>query len=205
VLIAGDFRRVSAELYDPSTGTFTATGDMSEPGADTATLLPNGTVLITHSDLVGCRADHAELYNPRSGTFTRTGDMTASHTGPTATFLTTGKVLLAGGDLCDGDGPTASAELYDLATGTFAPTSNLTTGREQHTATLLPDGTVLMTGGHNGLPVPGGGFDNIASAELYNPVTGAFSATGSMATGRDVHNATLLKNGQVLITGGNEF
>src|SRR5262249_1374811 len=95
VLIAGDFRRVSAELYDPSPGPFPAPGHMREPGADTATLLPNGTVLITHSDLVGCRADHAELYNPRSGTFTRTGDMTASHTGPTATLLTTGKVLLA--------------------------------------------------------------------------------------------------------------
>jgi len=86
----------SAEIYDPSKGTFTPTGDMTESSSDTATLLPNGKVLITRGHL-DCKTDHAELYDPPSGTFTRTGDTTASHTSPTATLLTNGKALIAGG------------------------------------------------------------------------------------------------------------
>jgi hypothetical protein len=116
-----------------------------------------------------------------------------------------GKVLVAGGDIGDGDGASVSAELYDPATGMFTATGNLTTAREQNATTLLPDGTILFAGGHGGIPVPGGGFDNLASAEIYNPANGAFSAVGSMLTGRDILGATLLNNGQVLITGGNEY
>ena len=61
---------------------------------------------------------------------------------------------------------------------------------------LLANGTVLMTGGmdvHN---------QTIASAELYNPATGRFSATGTMNVARVFHTATLLANGQVLVVGG---
>jgi hypothetical protein len=116
-----------------------------------------------------------------------------------------GKVLIAGGDIGDGDGASFSAELYDPATGTFTATGNLTTGREQNATTLLPDGTVLFAGGHGGVPVPGGGYDNLAIAEIYDPLRGSFSAVGAMRTGRDILGATLLNNGQVLITGGNQY
>ena len=122
----------------------------------------------------------AELYDPSIGTFAFAGYMTVNHTGPTATLLMNGKVLIAGGDIGDGDGASFIAELYDPATGTFAVTGKLTTGREQNATTLLPDGTVLFAGGHGGVPVPGGGFDNLASAEIYNPATGTFSAVGAM-------------------------
>jgi hypothetical protein len=202
----------SAELYDPATGTFTATGDMNEPFCDTATLLTNGKVLITRGIIYDLVSDlesfvrHAELYEPATGTFAFTGDMTTFHSGPTATLLINGKVLIAGGDIGDGDGASVSAELYDPAAGKFAATGNLRTGREQTATTLLPDGTVLFAGGHClCVPVPGGGFDNLASAEIYNPATGAFSGAGAMITGRDVLGATLLRNGRVLITGGNEY
>jgi len=204
----------SAELYDPSTGVFTPTGSMTEPLADTATLLANGNVLITRGitydppngdgDEIFTR--HAELYDPSTGAFARTGDMIAHHTGPTATLLTNGKVLIAGGDVGDGDGASVIAELYDPATNTFTATGQLITGREQHAVTLLPDGTVLFVGGHClCVPVPGGGFDNLNSAEVYDPVMGTFSSTGSMMTGRDLLGATLLSSGKVLITGGNEY
>ena len=133
------------------------------------------------------------------------GYLTANHSGPTAVLLLSGKVLIAGGDIGDGDGASIIAELYDPATGTFAATGNLTTGREQNATTLLADGTVLFAGGHGSVPVSGGGYDNFASAEIYNPATGAFSAVGSMSAGRDILGATLLNNGTVLITGGNEY
>lgn len=132
----------SAELYDPSTGVFTATGAMNEVYSDTATLLPNGKVLVTRSIVwippalsVGEETfvRHAELYDPSTGTFAFTGDMTHFHGVPTATLLMNGKVLIAGGDEGDGDGASASAELYDPATGVFTATGNMNLPREQHT------------------------------------------------------------------------
>lgn len=219
VLIAGGYRRVvggspsdvtfptSAELYDPATGTFTPAGDMNGRLADTATLLANGKVLITRGNPQepGPYLSSAELYDPSIGTFTSAGYMNVNHSGPSATLLMNGKVLIVGGDIGDGDGASVSAELYDPATGTFTRTGNLTTGREQNATTLLPDGTVLFAGGHGGVLVPGGGYDNLASAEIYNPLSEAFSAVGAMLTGRDILGATLLNNGQVLITGGNQY
>jgi hypothetical protein len=218
VLIVGGLRRVpgsppseysfpvSAELYDPATGSFTRTGDTNGAFIDSATLLADGRVLITRRDPDNDRVTHAEIYDPATGLFTITGDANTGHTGPSTSLLLNGQVLVAGGDIGDGDGASVSAELYDPATGAFAPTSNLTNGRDQNGIALLPDGTVLFAGGHClCVPAPNGGHDNLASAEIYNPSTGAFNATGSMITGRDLLKATLLSNGQVLITGGNEY
>jgi hypothetical protein len=199
----------SAETYDPYTGTFTATGRMLDPYADTATLLVNGRVLITHSIFyVGSNENfsrHAELYDPATGSFTATGEMGSFHAGPTATLLTGGKVLVVGGDVGDGDGPSSSAELYNPDTGTFTQTGGLTSGREGHTATLLSNGTVLIVGGHGQIPVSDGGFDNLPSSELYDPASGSFSANSTMTTGRESHDAVLLASGSVLITGGAEY
>jgi prolyl-tRNA editing enzyme YbaK/EbsC (Cys-tRNA(Pro) deacylase) len=83
----------------------------------------------------------------------------------TATMLSDGRVLVAGGD----NGSTAalaSAELYDPATGQFSPTGSMGTVREVPTATLLPDGRVLVAGGDDGSST---NFSPLASAELYQP------------------------------------
>jgi hypothetical protein len=122
--------------------------------------------------------------------------MTAARVGQTATLLPSGQVLIVGGE---GDaGPLASTELYDPKTGQFSRTASMTTAREDHTATLLSDGRVLVAGG-----VDAGGVSSpLASAELYDPKTGEFSAAGSMTTGRDSPSATLLPDGRVLIVGG---
>ena len=112
----------TAELFDPATGTFTAVGDLTEPGAETAVLLSNGRVLVTRSFNFGDRT-HAELYDPATHTFTRTGDLTGAYMGvrPTAILLMNGKVLIAGGSLGDLGG-SEKAELYDPSTGAFSTT-----------------------------------------------------------------------------------
>ena len=197
----------SAELYDPSTGAFTTTGSMSNPWADTATLLPNGQVLITRGNPEGPPPflSSADLYDPATGTFAFAGYTKENHTGPTAVLLTSGNVLVAGGDVGDGDGSSTVAELFNPNTGAFGYTGRLIHGRDQNTTTLLRDGTVLFTGGHDAVRVSSTGFDHIPYSELYDPVTGMFGNTGSMATGRELHAATLLNDGTVLITGGDEF
>ena len=127
--------------------------------------------------------------------FTWTGAPTVAKDGSigeTATRLADGRVLLAGG--CG-----TAAQVYDPKTGTFSPTGSLAQSRGGTTATLLRDGRVLFAGGGNCGP----GQDGIwASAELYDPATGTFSPTGSMAAPREQHTATLLADGRVLIAGG---
>jgi hypothetical protein len=167
----------SAELYDPATGTFSATGSMSKPREfQTATLLPDGRVLIT-----GGTTGASPL---ASLSFVLTSYRGAITAGASPDVAATSSDVVA------------SAELYDPKTGTFSPTGSMSTFRDNHTATLLQDGRVLVVGGG------GEGYASVTSAELYDPARGTFSRTGSMKSGRWLHTATLLQDGRVLITGG---
>jgi hypothetical protein len=205
VLIAGrDGGAACAELYDPSTGLFTRTGDMTTLVSDhAAALLQNGKVLIVggSSDGVGCQScvavNTAELFDPSTGTFTATTHKSVvARINPTATLLPNGTVLIAYGGATPSGGPYDNTELYDPSTGIFTLTGSLNIKRQFHTATLLNNGHVLLAGGMTNGQVA------TMSAELYDPTPGAFSVTGPMSAARLYQTATLLGNGVVLVAGG---
>jgi Galactose oxidase, central domain len=183
----------TAELFDPRTGTFTSVGNMTMARSEhTATLLPDGRVLIAGGD-PGPSLSTAELYDPSSRTFTRTTGDVVAPAWHTASLLDNGKVLIGA----------PKPQLFDPATGTFSATGEYVPMASNPygqaglygPATLLFNGKILMA------------FE--PSAQLYDPGTGTFSLTDTMATGRgfphgniDGRTATLLRNGKVLLTGG---
>ena len=207
VLIAGgyganDIALASAELYDPTTGTFAPTGNMNVARRiTTGTLLTNGLVLIAGGLNSTGAISSAELYDPETGSFTLTGNMNAARYYHTASLLNNGMVLVAGGAVPNGSEvtPLSSTELYNPATGTFSPTGALNNARLDARAILLSNGTVLIAGGQG---MVNSALGPLSSAELYDPAAATFTSTGPMSAAALAQTATLLANGDVLVSGG---
>jgi len=180
--------------------TWMLTGEMNENAFyHTANLLQNGMVLVTSgTDMVTGRLPVGQLYDPASGSWSSTGTCLARifHTG---TLLHNGKVMVAGGSIDDAfPQVTPGVQLYEPSTNTWTSTSDMLTERENHSAVLLGSGDVLVAGGKDDA-----GHD-LATAELFRPAGqfGSWSATGSMQTGRSFFQLTLLSDGRVLASGG---
>ena len=142
-------------------------------------------------------ADDTNITLVGGTTLTMAGGLNTTRSCHTATLLTNGRVLAAGGF----GGPygiaISSAELFDPTAGTWTNTGAMTTVLSRHTATLLTNGQVLVAGGLNNNAVT-----YLSSAELFDPTAGTWTNTGAMTTGRYLHTATLLTNGMVLVAGG---
>ena len=174
-------------------GVFTATGSLvADIGAETASLLDDGTVLVT-----GAEPGPAEIYDPASGKFHTTGTPSSDTADPLAVKLLTGRVLVIDG------GETLGAQIYDPASGKFSSAGRTSVDRDTGAATLLHNGKVLVVGGI--LDPQGTGPGGVSrSAQIYDPASGKFTSTGQMKTGRACFTATTLQDGRVLIAGGDD-
>ena len=190
VATRGENGPTSAELYDPDSGTWSATGNMVRRHAGfPATLLRDGRVLVGDVDdpTSANPITGAELYDPDSGTWTATGKMVLGGPG-TATLLRDGKVLVISYD--------DTGKVYDPDSGTWTATGKMVNPRHSHAAVLLPDGKVLVAGGH----YPGDSPTD--SAELYDPDTGSWTAIANMQVKREAIEGFLQPDGKVLVVGG---
>jgi hypothetical protein len=180
-----------AEIYDPQSGAWTATGRMVNGGA-VATLLRDGKVLVTGNGVLPTGNGSAQVFDPDNGTWTATGQMINPRHSHAAVLLPDGKVLVVGGHVVP-DFPTDSAELFDPDTGTWTAIANMHTPRELINGFLQSDGTVLVLGSSGGDP---------QSVELYDPARGTWTAAGDLSRPGLSHAfATLLQDGRVLLTG----
>ena len=163
VLIAGGVQFTSgnapldtAELFDPATGIFSNTSNMTiARRVYAASLLPNGKVILAGGNDASSTLASAEAFDEAGSTFSAVASMTTPRAYHTATQLSDGRILLAGGEIDSTFVPDgaqtllSSAELFDPASGLFTATASMQTARSGHTATLLQSGEVLVAGGRN--------------------------------------------------------
>lgn len=220
ILIVGGYTNVgtpiaSVEISLEQQGTFIngmsindasiAAGCRIARSSHTATLLPNGKVLVTGGSDGAAASNTALLYDATVNTWAcTTNNMAVARQNHTATLLKTGSVLICGGntDLA-GTVVTATCDTYDPATGLFAATDSMGTGRAGHSASLITDGRVFITGGYD--PARAASQRFIVNSEIYDPSRSAgleFSPTHSLTQGRAFHTATAMGNGKILIAGG---
>ncbi|MBN9685841.1 MULTISPECIES: Kelch repeat-containing protein [unclassified Corallococcus] len=185
-------------FYDPASDTWTASPTPPPPHFGPATLLANGQVLFRSNPLW-------RLYDPVSDAWSTTDAPIgiARTATSSSTLLANGEVLIAGGYDYVSDQVSRAAELYDPASGTWSVTGGMS-GRNGHSATLLLNGKVLVAGGEVYPFPPDPPRILLSSAELYDPTSGTWSATGSMTEPRSGHQATRLLDGRVLVMGTSE-
>lgn len=162
------------------------------PAGQTRTRLADGRVLIVGGD--GALGS-ASVWDPTTQTATpTTGSLIVPRAWHTATLLSDGTVLIAGGR--NGSGTIGAVEIFDPASGLFAQIAMAgAVARADHTATLLLDGRVLIVGGIDGT-------GDVLPIEIWDLAAQSSTVVGSSGVDRQDQRATLASDGTVLLTGG---
>lgn len=185
-------------------GTWSPVGDMIVARFIFASsLLQNGKVLACGGVTSGyITTETTEIFDPSTEVWSEAAMMSVPRTRHTATVLSNGKVLVAGGRSSDPGHSLSSTEIYDPQNDVWTPVGNMNHARDNHTATLLKDGRVLVTGG---VGIQSQSLQSVVekSAEIYDPQTGKWDLVEPMSNARYHHGSTLMQNGRVLVTGGN--
>mgnify|MGYP001040322738 CR=1 FL=1 len=190
----------ASEIYDPLTDQWSAAAPLSAARiGHSATMLPNGKVLVAGGAVASGSASSAELYDPLTDSWSSAGELITARYGHTTTLLPSGKVLVAGGSDVNGYS-TDTAEIYDPGTNTWSAVSNLGTPRRLHAAALLPSGKVLVAGGFSGQYM---GY--LKGVEIFDPATNIWAASPivpDMDLARTNFALTTLASGSVMASGG---
>ena len=171
----------SAEIYDPTTDTWTLTGPMTYGRASHLIFgLPDGRVLVTGG--LGALGENwerqvlstTEIYNPATGAWTPAPDLAPGRTGSGASILglADGRLMAIGGFGKDGE-TLNDVQIYDPQQGAWSFSGSLNQPRSNFTRNLMPDGKVLVWGGGDGLRA-------LNTSEIWDPVSGTWSFTGNL-------------------------
>jgi hypothetical protein len=201
-LSAGDgndnFVEKTAEIYNPNTETWTLIDNMSNARyGHTSTVLQNGTVLVVGG--AGPRGDlvytvRAEIFDPHSGLWKNADSLITPRGFHTAILLNSGNMLVAGGLTLPANSPnrTITTELFRTSSSKWISTTSMAVAHSAgaYGGALLPDGRFFIAGGRTD------------TAEVYSPNTGTWELLSNMAVSRSFHTVTLLTNGTILVSGG---
>jgi len=221
VLVAGGFDLATydvssfvSEIYDPQTDSWTTTGALTTPRrSHDAVLLADGRVLVTggftdfgDDFFAASPIAAAEVYDPATGRWTAVANMRLDRSGASLTLLSDNSVLVAGGGAGFLSSASAETEIYGQD-GTWRVVGSMHSSRTGHTAARLPDGRVLAIGGLAASNFTQNGTtylrqESVAPSDLYDPGAAAWTVAAKLNVSRAYHTATLLGDGNILVTGG---